>query len=179
MRPATRSCALFVGRAALLVLALALAWPWVAPQYSRLVAGLAGAGFELRGMTVRLEVDEHGDLQAEELTLDRRGRPLRVLSRYGLRGSWEGVVLLAALFLATPRMAWRPRLLRLAVALALLAAYHALYAVAYFSQALGHRVPVPLWYPFSEVWAPILLWAALSFRAWFPQPPPEPSRQPA
>lgn len=161
-----RELGLFVLRVILLVVVFALLWPLVAPRYGRLVAG--GSSRLLADDAVRVWVDEEGNLQADREWRNRRGRRVLQASPVGVRGSWEGLLLVAALMLATPRLGWKRRLLLLTAAVAALWVFHVLYVVAYFQRVFHPERMIYFWFPFSEVWVPLFLWATLSFPFWFP-----------
>ncbi len=162
----------FVARTVALILALAVVWPFFAPRYSRLVAAAAGGLFAARGGGIEVSVDEEGNLQADKEWHGRGGRVHRDASPEGLRGAWEGLLLVSALLLATPLLRWRRRLALLAAAGALMTLYYAVYAAAFFTQVFSPAARFYVWFPFTEVWVPLLLWAALTFRHWFPRPEP-------
>ena len=160
----------FVALTVALVLVLALVWPLFAPHYSRVVAAVVGGFFAARGGGIEVWVDGEGNLQADKEWYGRGGRLRRSASPQGLRGAWEGLLLTSALLLATPRIAWKRRLALLAVGLALMTLFYAFYAVAYFTEVFSPATRFYVWFPFSEVWVPLFLWAALTFRHWFPRP---------
>lgn len=155
----------FVARVIALILILALVWPLLAPAYGRLVAAGASA---LLGEAITVWVDGRGNLQADKEWRGRWGRPLREASPQGVRGSWEGLLLVTSLLLATPNLGWRRRAVVLGVGWASMSLFYAVYVFAFFQSFLSPADRLYVWFPFSEVWVPLVVWFALTFRRWLP-----------
>lgn len=167
-RPFMRSMVRFGVVFALALAAMAALWPHVSPLYTSTVASVARPVFRL--------VEEPNvtvlDVQRDELGVYRvigEGRitPVVLFDRY----LYFAVVLMVALFVATPGLGLRRRAARTAVGLVGLFLVHVVYLVASVEliYAVGAGRTVAGWQVAVRVlWesAPILLWGSLTASVW-------------
>jgi len=169
MRPKlARTVVRFVVIFAVVLCALAVGWPHVAPAYTTAVATLARPvlrAVEAPNVTV---LDARGDeLGVYRIVGENRIAPVVVFDRY----LFFAVVLLVALFAATPGLGVRRRVARTVAGLGLLLVLHVAYLVAsvelVYAVAAGRAVGG--WQVAVRVlWeaAPILIWVVLTAGAW-------------
>jgi hypothetical protein len=188
MKRNTRELLIFSAKFAPIFLGLALAWPWFAPAYVATTVGVANLLFPW------VEEPDLSWLQAENNSVVIYMRDTnQELHRFGyLDYPHLGLLLLLALLLATPRITLR-RLGLSGLACGLLFAVHVIYLIAetrfLYVNAFGAELAIPdglylryAWLgrflKFVSLVSPVVIWALLTFRDWFPWPP-RPAAMPA
>ena len=164
----------FIGKFVLFLILLALVWPFLAPGYSKLLIWPANKLLALGGIPIELRLEEEG-IKSYLLTkgpdLQNSGSKPSPF-RMKIFGSYE-IILLIALFLATPGLKALKRLGLTAAALGTIFIYHVVDIV------LGIRLlyrPSPFYSwaymlsIFGQLWVPLLIWGLLTFRYWLPKP---------
>ena len=176
MKPWMKMVLRFLAIFAVVVVVMTVAWPMIAPTYTRWITGAARAGFhwvEAPNVSV-LEV------RTDELWVYRIVGPAQITPfTYFDRYTFFAIVPLIALFLATPGLGWMKRLARLCISLGILFLVHAGYIVvsvrlAYAAIGLTSVGPFVArtldgWQTVVRVlWdaAPLALWAAFTARVW-------------
>ena len=146
----------FVGKTLLFVLAFAAVWPFAAPAYARLLAGVTNWA-----------LPAHVSLVAEKSNIVVRSIGVGSASLTSLPFQ-AGLIMLLALMLATPGLKIKQRLVHIILGSIITFALH---VVAMIVIALNVRATLPLIVLFASVGVdlfPILIWMALSARYWLP-----------
>ncbi len=190
MKLNTRELLIFSAKFAAIFFGLALAWPWFAPAYVATIVGVANLFFPW------VEDPDISWLQAENNSVAIYVRNVDQNQELQLFGYVDyphlGLLLLLALLLATPRVSLR-RLGVLGLACGLLLAVHVVYLIAetrfLYVNEFGAELSIPdglylryAWLgrflKFVSLVSPVVIWALLTFRYWFPWPP-RPTAMPA
>lgn len=164
----------FVGKAVFFLVLLALIWPFIAPWYSKLLVWPANKLLALSGIPVVLYTDEEG-IKAHYPAGDSEGKePLSWNFPFGIRIlGYYGIIVLVALFLATPGLRALKKLELTAVGLGIMFFYHVV------DLALGVRIvyrPTSFYNwaymlsTFGQFWIPVMIWGLLTFHYWLPRP---------
>lgn len=167
MRLNARSLLWFMSKFLLILLAFTLTTPVVLPIYGSLQIGLlqpvVGSNFKMR-------LEHNGSIYVYF-----RRDPEPVVRREAT--SFTGLGLLIALFLAT-LIPWRRRLSRLGLGLGALLLFHLIALLGLIdvwkAVAAGRMSPLQQWeftvIAGGDLLVPVVLWALLTFRNWFPKP---------
>ncbi len=179
MRLSARKLLMFGIKLLLVVILFASAWAYFAPTYNFLIArAVAGVG-SVTGATIEV-TEVAADLIALKIYLPWH----KVTIEYEYEGYFHfNLGLLLALFLATPLRRFSQKLRLTLIALSLMIVFHIVFLVTSAS-ILDPCLKIPLRCPGGRDWyrwldrfmatsknlLPVLLWALLTFRYWFPKP---------
>jgi hypothetical protein len=163
----------FISKFVLFLILFALIWPFLAPGYCRMLIQPSNKLLALEGIPIQLRLEEDSIQALSTKTFGPQGPTTKPFPfSWGIFWSYE-VLLLIALFLATPNLKPFKRLELTAVALGAIFIYNVVdlnlgirsiyhpssfYDWAYMLSTLG------------QLWVPLLLWGLLTFRYWLPMP---------
>jgi len=164
MKLSARELLIFGGKFLGALLILALLWPFIAGAYSHLLAALVGWWMP------------NAEIQASADQIEIHLAPIRTFVTMG--AIVFNLLLLTALMVATPRLGGLRRLKLMAMALLFQVGFHFLDIVlsvganraAATSNNSGLYVLASLVGGVGEQASPIIIWALLTFRYWFPKP---------
>jgi hypothetical protein len=181
MRLSARKLLIFTVKFLTTLIVLALVWLILGPIYNALTVAVSNALFPLFEEPDISLLKPEGNSVAIYVRDPEKGPLLFGYIDY----PHSGVIVLLALFLATPALAWRSRMRLIALALLLLVGIHSLFLIAKtryeYVNIFGADLPIPDWLYWLYQWfgrsliaisliAPFALWVLLTWRSWLPKP---------
>lgn len=164
---------------------LSLAWPLFAPGYNRLVVGMSNKLLALIEEPLIITLKPQGE-NVLIYQNDRTGEEPQLVKAY--RGyMYFNLILLLALFLATPRLRLLQRLKLTLIALITLLVFHAVDVTTRGVEQYVDQASITVTHSYSVTWrylfywfgavlsvgeklAPLLIWGILTFKYWLPKP---------